>query len=198
MASSAVGEACTVRFDRPYATPSRLATLRSPVADAVSIPAGPEIVAIADLPKRVFRIDVGRTPWRAIPSPSDLCGPVYASSSLYSTRYRIFRAEEETPIATVSYQFSEDNILIESGLSRWKTETNSFGPSHILYEGTDFTIVETVTGKFIVLGHGQPVIRGWVRSRTVTIESHPAKISVFATCLATGFLMRTLLNELAG
>lgn len=157
---------------------------------------GTGISAVAKVLKNVVEVEVGDEKWLALPLSPWKEGILRALSNLFSTHYEVYRNGGEVPISTVYYNPLEDQISIAAGEATWVTEAERFGPARVTYDGTEYTIYETVTGRFTIVGTDQPVIQGRAKFRSVSIDTCPEEMTVFLANLAIGILIRTLFSEL--
>jgi hypothetical protein len=126
-------------------------------------------------------------------------GPIaQAISTLFSTYYNVHESGEKDAktIANVSYYPVKDEILIQVEEQKWKTQSNTFGPSRITFEDVEYVIHEKITGKFSILDGENIVAEGVCRFRSVVISSYPKKMENFLALLSVGLLIRTLFGEM--
>ncbi len=156
------------------------------------------ITATARVLKNYIQVDVGSQQWTARPMTSAQGGVSRAISALFSTRYQIFSDGASTEaLATVSYEFKRDEILIQVGERKWRTRSSLFGPTFLEFDGTNYSIYEKITGRFAIL-HGEKVVaQGQCRFRSVTMNEYPPAMETFLAHLSVGILIRTLVSELA-
>jgi hypothetical protein len=156
------------------------------------------ITTTARVLKNNITIEVGKIEWVAKPLPMGH-GPIaQAISTLFSTYYTVYESAEKEAkqIANVSYYPVKDEILIQVEEQKWKTESNTFGPSKIVFEDIEYVIHEKITGKFVIMQGEEIVAEGVCRFRSVVISSYPKKLETFLAYLSVGLLIRTLFGEM--
>ncbi len=141
---------------------------------------------------------LGKTEWVARPLPALKGGLAGAFTALFSTRYAVYEGPylDKDPISHVSYHPLKDEIVIQAGETKWKTESSTFGPLTFRFEERTYEIQEKMTGRFAVARDGAVVAEGQARFRSVIVTTYPDEMQGFFGQLAIGLLIRTLFSEL--
>jgi hypothetical protein len=154
------------------------------------------ILATARVLKNVIEVNVGDALWQARPVQSEQTGVGARVAALFSTEYHTFLPDRpEVAHSTVSYHRKNDQIHIQVGEHHWRTESTTFGPMTIDYDGRQFTINERLTGRFAIVQGTTPVGKVQLGFRSCRIEEYPAELEPFLANLAIGYVIRTLTWE---
>jgi hypothetical protein len=154
------------------------------------------ILATARVLKNVIEVDVGSAVWQARPVQSEQSGVGARVAALFSTEYHIYRPEEPTRVhSTVSYQRKNDQIRIQVGEHHWRTQSTTFGPMTIDYDGRHLTINERLTGRFSIVHGENSAATVQLGFRSCRIEGYAAELEPFLANLAIGYVIRTLTWE---
>ncbi|MCI4335963.1 MAG: hypothetical protein L3K17_02025 [Thermoplasmata archaeon] len=155
------------------------------------------IQATARVLQNVIEIKVGEESWMCRPVGSGT-GPITRRiTSLFSTVYETFRASEpETVHSTVSYHPKKDEIIIQVGEQRWRTQSSLFGPLTFEFGGLPYELHEKLTGRFGILTGGKVVATGELGFRSVALRDAPPELEGFFANLALALLIRTLVWEM--
>ncbi|MCL4325147.1 MAG: hypothetical protein M1144_06800 [Candidatus Thermoplasmatota archaeon] len=154
------------------------------------------ISAVAKILKNVIEVELGGERWMAVPLPTRKEKLLRNLSTIFSTHYRVHRVGNPETLSTVYYHPLKDQIVIGAGEDVWVTESRTLGPSRIFYAGVEYTIYETITGKFTIVGADKPVVEGRAKFRSVSMDAYPEEMGIFLANLAIGILIRTLFSEL--
>ncbi|MCI4331352.1 MAG: hypothetical protein L3K19_05840 [Thermoplasmata archaeon] len=155
------------------------------------------IQATARVLQNIIEIRVGGETWTCRPVVSATGAITRRIASLFSTVYETYRSTEpEVVYSTVSYHVKKDEIIVQIGEQRWKTESSLFGPITFEYGGLPYSVNEKLTGKFAVIRNGQVIATGELGFRSCVIREYPAELEGFLTNLSLGFLIRTLVWEM--
>jgi hypothetical protein len=147
----------------------------------------------AKVVQNVFEVKVGTELWTARPVIHGTHPIGRKLQALFSTVYTTHKVESPEKVeSTVSYHAKRDEIWVQVGEEKWRTKSSLFGPSTFSYGGMDYTIVEKLIGRFIILRGGQPVAQGEIGFRTITMKEYPPELERFFAHLAVGYLIRTL------
>jgi hypothetical protein len=154
------------------------------------------ILATARVLKNVIDANVGDALWQARPVQSEQAGVGARVAALFSTEYHTFLPDRpDVAHSTVSYQRKNDQIRIQVGEHHWHTESTTFGPMTIDYDGRHFTINERLTGRFAIVRGDTPVAKVQLGFRSCRIEEYPSELEPFLANLAIGYVIRTLTWE---
>jgi hypothetical protein len=147
----------------------------------------------AKVVQNIFEVKVGTQVWTAWPVIHGTHPIGRRLQALFSTVYTTHTLEAPEKVeSTVSYHAKKDEIWIQVGEEKWRTRSSLFGPVTFSYGDNDYTIVEKLIGRFIILRAGQPVTQGEIGFRTITMKEYPPELERFLTHLAVGYLIRTL------
>jgi hypothetical protein len=157
------------------------------------------IQATARVLKNIIEVEVGEETWTCRPIEAGQAGLTRRIAALFSTEYLIYRPSAPTEVhSTVSYRAKSDEIRIQIGEDRWRTQSTTFGPMTIDYGGVQYTINERLTGRFAILRGAEPVGVGQLGFRSCVIRDYPIELEVFLANLALGYVIRTLTWEMFG
>jgi hypothetical protein len=156
------------------------------------------VSATAKILKNLIRIEVGQAVWIARPIPSGQGHIMRAISTLFSTHYHVYDSEKEDkpPVASVYYYPVRDEILVQVEEQKWRTKSNTFGPTLFVYEDIEYALHEKITGRFFIVEGERLVAEGRCQFRSVIMESYDKKMETFLGYLSIGLLIRTLSGEL--
>jgi hypothetical protein len=154
------------------------------------------ILATARVLKNVIEVNVANAVWQARPVQSEQSGVGARVAALFSTEYHTYRPDRPDAVhSTVSYHRKNDQIRIQVGEHHWRTQSTTFGPMTIDYDGRHFTINERLTGRFAIVQGDQPAAVVQLGFRSCRIEGYPAELEPFLANLAIGYVIRTLTWE---
>lgn len=140
-----------------------------------------------------------------LPHETWLCRPVAHLQSalarriaeLFSTVYETYRSTEPNEVhSTVSYHPKRDEIIVQIGEQKWRTQSSPFGPMTFEYGGLAYAIHEKLTGRFTILRESKVLATGELGFRTCTIRDPPPELEGFLANLALGYLIRNLFWEM--
>ena len=151
------------------------------------------IQATARILQNIIEIEVGSERWTARPVVHATGTVTRKLAALFSTVYEIRtpRAPDEIH-STVSYHPKKDEIIIQIGEQKWRTQSSLFGPTTFTYSGLDYSIIEKLTGRFAILRDANPMGHGELGFRSCTLREYPADLEVFLANLCLGYLIRNL------
>lgn len=155
------------------------------------------IQATARVLQNIIEIRAGNETWTCRPVVSATGAITRRIASLFSTVYETHRSSEPEAVhSTVSYHVKKDEIIVQIGEQRWRTESSLFGPMTFEYGGMPYAINEKLTGKFAILQGTKMVANGELGFRSCQIREYPAELEGFLTNLALGYLIRNLVWEM--
>ncbi|MCI4346690.1 MAG: hypothetical protein L3K07_08085 [Thermoplasmata archaeon] len=151
------------------------------------------IKVTAKVVQNVFEVQVGSEAWVARPVIHGTHPIGRRLQALFSTVYTTHKVGSPDQVeSTVSYHAKKDEIWIQVGEEKWRTRSSLFGPVTFSYGGLDYTIVEKLIGRFVILRGNQPITQGEIGFRTITMKEYPPEIEKFLGYLGVGYLIRTL------
>ncbi len=151
------------------------------------------IQATARILQNTIEIEVGDERWTASPVVHATGNVTRKLAALFATVYEVHHPREAEEIhSTVSYHPKKDEIIIQIGEQKWRTQSSLFGPTTFHYSGISYSIVEKLTGKFAILRDAQPMGHGELGFRSCTLKEYPADLEVFLANLCLGYLIRNL------
>lgn len=155
------------------------------------------IKATARVLHTVIEIDVGSETWVCRPVVGATGSLTQRIAALFATVYETHRAAEPNVVhSTVSYHVKKDEIIIQIGENRWKTESSIFRPTTFEYGNLAYTINERVTGRFAILQEERLIGTGELGFRSCIIRDYPTDLEGFLANLALGYLIRNLAWEM--
>ena len=114
-------------------------------------------------------------------------------AALFSTVYELQDGAAGSEVhATVTYQPKRDEILIQVGEQKWRTHSSLLGPTTFEYGGISYSIVEKLTGRFVILRGEEPIGQGEIGFRTCVLREYPPELEPFLGSLCLGYLIRSL------
>lgn len=148
--------------------------------------------------RNIISVEVGPVEWSAIPKPAWKGKIAGAISALFTTNYAVYIAgkEDEEPLAVVSYYPVKDEVLVQVGEHHYRTVSNLFGPTKIVYDGVEYMIHEKITGRFSILRGNELIVEGRARFRSIIVDKYPEALEPFIAYLSVGLLIRILFGEL--
>lgn len=151
------------------------------------------IQATARILQNVIEIEVGSEKWTAKPVVQATGTVTRKLAALFSTVYEVHTPRDPGEIhSTVSYHPKKDEIIVQIGEQKWRTQSSLFGPTTFTYSGINYSIVEKLTGKFAILRDVRPMGHGELGFRSCTVKEYPADLEVFLANLCLGYLIRNL------
>ncbi len=155
------------------------------------------IDATARVVQNIIEIRVGAELWTCKPQTTATGALTRRIAALFSTEYLTYRSSEPGEVhSTVSYHPKRDEIIIQSGEERWRTQSTPFGPITFDYGGVHYSIFEKLTGRFGILEGTKIVAEGELGFRSCKIRQYPPGLETFLADLALGYLIRTLFWEM--
>lgn len=155
------------------------------------------IQATARVLQNVIEVKVGEESWLCKPVASGTSAITRRITSLFSTVYETFRASEPGVVhSTVSYHAKKDEIIIQVGEQRWRTQSSVFGPITFEFGGLSYELHEKLTGRFGIMTGGKVVATGELGFRSCQLKDAAPELEGFFANLALGLLIRTLVWEM--
>ncbi len=151
------------------------------------------IQATARILQNRIELQVGAESWVGRPVVAATGAVARRIAALFSTVYEMrTAAEPETVRATVSYHPKKDEILIQIGEQKWRTQSTLFGPTTFEYGGLTYSIFEKLTGRFSILRGEKLIAEGELGFRSCAIHDYPVELEGFLANLCLGYLIRSL------
>jgi hypothetical protein len=155
------------------------------------------IQATARVLQNVVELKVSDEVWEARPVGIGSSPLARRITSLFSTVYETFRPTEPNAVhSTVTYYPKKDEILVQVGEQKWRTQSSMFGPITFEFGGRAYELHEKLTGKFGILSGGVVVASGELGFRSCVLRDSPPELEGFFASLAVGLLARTLVWEM--
>ena len=154
------------------------------------------IQATARVLQNIIEIRVGEETWLCKPVVGATGTLTRAIASLFATVYETYRSSEpEVVHSTVSYHAKKDEVIIQIGEQKWRTQSSLFGPMTFEYGNLPYTVNEKLTGRFAILQGTTLVAEGGLGFRSCVVREYAPDLEGFLANLSLGLLIRTLVWE---